>query len=62
MPSEELPRDADLDELNSKLNEGLKACRSMVENYRAMLTPEEIPALAEPNDGVVPLSDSGETG
>jgi hypothetical protein len=62
MPSEELPRDADLDELNSKLNEGLKACRSMVENYRAMLTPEEIPTLAERNDGVVPLSESGETG
>jgi hypothetical protein len=60
MPSEELPRDADLDELNSKLNEGLKACRSMVENYRAMLTPEQIPTVAEPNDGVV--SESGDTG
>jgi hypothetical protein len=33
-----LPRDADLDQLSSSLNEGLKTCRSMVANYRALLS------------------------
>jgi hypothetical protein len=35
------PRDADLDEVNARLSDGLKACRSMVANYKALLKPDE---------------------
>ena len=45
MPNEQRPSDAELDELSAKLNEGLKTCRSMVENYRAMLGGDQsVPA------------------
>jgi hypothetical protein len=43
MPKEQRTSDEDLDELSAKLNDGLKTCRSMVENYRAMLSGEQIP-------------------
>ena len=33
-------RDADFEEANSQLLAGLKSCRSVVENYRAMLSAE----------------------
>jgi hypothetical protein len=49
---EELTRDADVEHVSLKLAQGLKACRSMVANYRAMLDAEandNIPeAPAEP--------------
>ena len=32
---------ADADAANSQLNEGLKSCRAVVNNYRALLTPEQ---------------------
>jgi hypothetical protein len=35
------PRDADFEEANSQLAAGLKSCRSVVENYRAMLSAEQ---------------------
>ena len=35
------PRDADFEEANLQLVAGLKSCRSVVENYRAMLTAEQ---------------------
>ena len=35
------PRDADFEEANSQLLAGLKSCRSVVENYRAMLSAEQ---------------------
>jgi hypothetical protein len=41
------PRDADFEEANSQLVAGLKSCRSVVENYRAMLSAEQ----DEPDDG-----------
>jgi hypothetical protein len=34
------PRDADLDEASSQLSEGLKMCRSVIDNYRSMLSGE----------------------
>jgi hypothetical protein len=37
---EELTRDADVEHVSLKLAQGLKACRSMVANYRAMLDAE----------------------
>jgi hypothetical protein len=52
MPNEQRPGDAELDELSAKLNEGLKTCRSMVENYRAMLV----------GDQSVPANDREESG
>ena len=36
----ELPRDADLDQVSSDLDESMKTCRSMVADYRAFLTNE----------------------
>jgi hypothetical protein len=47
MTNEQRPSDAELDELSAKLNDGLKTCRSMIENYRAMLRPD---ANAPAND------------
>jgi hypothetical protein len=38
--NDELPRDADVEQVNSQLSEGLKTCRSVVANYRMMLTGE----------------------
>ena len=37
------PRDAEfeVDEANTRLVAGLKSCRSMVENYRAMLSADD---------------------
>ena len=40
------PRDTDYEEANSQLAAGLKSCRSVVQNYRAMLSPE----VDAPND------------
>jgi hypothetical protein len=52
------PRDADFEEANSQLVAGLKSCRSVVDNYRAMLTPEQ----GAPNtDGEVGDAESGES-
>jgi hypothetical protein len=33
-------RETDIEQASSQLNEGLKSCRAMVDNYRAMLTGE----------------------
>ena len=35
------PRDADIEEANSQLRAGLKSCRSVVDNYRAMLSVDQ---------------------
>jgi hypothetical protein len=35
------PRDAEADEANSRLAEGLKACRSIVSDYRAVIAGEQ---------------------
>ena len=35
------PRDPDLAQVNSSLNESMKTCRSMVADYRAFLTSDE---------------------
>ena len=32
------PRDADVEEATAQLDQGLKSCRSIVRNYRAMLS------------------------
>jgi hypothetical protein len=50
------PRDADFEEANSQLVAGLKSCRSVVENYRAMLAPEQ----AASNNDAIGDAESGE--
>ena len=46
--------DVEVDEANTRLVAGLKSCRTVVENYRAMLTgeTEEGQADAQPADQV----------
>jgi hypothetical protein len=52
------PRDADFEEANSQLVAGLKSCRSVVENYRAMLAPERDAPIT---DGAIGDAESGES-
>ena len=40
MPGMKDPHDADFKEASSQLAAGIKSCRSVVENYRAMLSGE----------------------
>jgi hypothetical protein len=41
VPGDELPSDADVDKVNSSLGEGLEICRSMIANYRTLLSGEQ---------------------
>lgn len=43
MPGGDAPNDAVLDEASLKLSEGLKVCRSVIDNYRSMLSGENAP-------------------
>jgi hypothetical protein len=49
------PRDADfeVDEANMRLVAGLKSCRSVVENYRLMLSGDQEGALDAANSNLV---------
>ncbi len=40
MSGGEDPRDADFEEANVQLSQGLKCCRSVIANYRSMLAGE----------------------
>ena len=41
--------DAEVEELNSRLAEGLKVCRSIVSDYRAMIVAEQTSELDGPD-------------
>ena len=42
MSGDQLPRDeADLDEVNTRLTDGLQSCRSVVANYKSLLTSND---------------------
>ena len=57
MSGNELPRDeADLDEVNSKLTDGLQSCRSVVANYKSLLTAND--AIAANDDENLPVTES----
>jgi hypothetical protein len=56
VPSDEASREDHLDKVNSKLNEGLETCRSMIENYRTLLSGE-----TGDKDGPEDEEDSSET-
>lgn len=49
------PRDADfeVDEANTRLVAGLKSCRSVVENYRSMLSGDQEEAAEAANSNQV---------
>jgi hypothetical protein len=49
VPGEDSPNDAVLDEASVKLSEGLKVCRSVIDNYRSMLSGES--ASTDKGDG-----------
>jgi hypothetical protein len=51
-------RDGEAEEANDKLNEGLKSCRAVVSNYRALLDQKANSSPLQ-ND---PTSDDSETG
>ncbi|MES2119152.1 MAG: hypothetical protein V4513_01075 [Pseudomonadota bacterium] len=44
------PRDADIEKASEKLTDGLRACRSMLNDYRVALMGE---SGAEPADGLL---------
>jgi hypothetical protein len=49
MSNELRPHEAYAEEVSARLNEGLKTCRTMIDNYRAMLRGEPRPRLKQPD-------------
>ena len=41
MPEVNDPENGEFETANSQLNKGLKTCRSVVKNYRALLSPDQ---------------------
>jgi hypothetical protein len=63
VPSEDHGRQANVDELSSQLSEGLKTCRTMVANYRAMLgagANDNLEAQIAANDAEQDRDEAGE--
>ena len=58
MPSGTDPREPDFEQANDQLNEGLKNCRAVVNNYRAMLFGDQDSEIASPSGE--PDSEDGE--
>jgi hypothetical protein len=57
----DIPRDADIDKTNAELDQGLRACRSMLNDYRAALTGEQkirAPATEDETEIEVPPGDA----
>lgn len=53
MTGDELPPGAEVEEINLSITDGIKSCRSMVANYRAMISGEandNIPEEQAAND------------
>jgi hypothetical protein len=48
VPIEPPPGTPNIDEINERLNDGLKSCRSVVANYKALLSPDQ--ETAEPSE------------
>ena len=44
MPGQSRPHDADIEQVNNGLSEGLKSCRSVVANYKALLLADPVDA------------------
>jgi hypothetical protein len=61
VPIEPTPPNPDIEEVNEQLSDGLKTCRSMVANYKALLTADQKPEPSEEPDPdlleqVIPIS------
>lgn len=41
MPIEQIPGNPNIEEVNERLNDGLRTCRSVVANYKALLAPDQ---------------------
>jgi len=54
VPGEQLPPDSAFEEASGTLTQGLKACRAMVADYRAMLSaePDRVPDVADVDMGL----------
>ena len=44
------PAEGEFEAANSRLNEGLKTCRSVLSNYKALLQSEQNPSRSADND------------
>jgi hypothetical protein len=52
----DIPPEADIDKTNAELNQGLRTCRSMLNDYRAALTGEqEVRALSADDEAEIKL-------
>jgi len=60
VPSGTDPREPDFEQANDQLNEGLKNCRAVVNNYRAMLFGDQ--GAADDLPSGEPDSEDGEGG
>ena len=49
MSTQQTPPDADLDEMNARLSDSLKTCRSVVANYKALLKDEPPADMSQGN-------------
>ena len=61
MPRDDLPPRADVDEINLRITDGLRSCRSIVANYRAMITGtnDNLPEERAANDEQEVAAESG---
>lgn len=51
MQEDDLPRaDADLEEVNARLNDGLQCCRSVLANYKSLLAANDPGAANDDGD------------
>ena len=57
MSPEDNPLDADFDEASAQLSEGLKTCRSVVQNYRLMLGQQPLGQADPEGDLESPAND-----
>jgi hypothetical protein len=51
------PHDGEAEEANNKLNEGLKSCRAVVSNYRALLDKKRGKTAAKDDRSTGPAKD-----
>ena len=53
-------RDGEAEDAHNKLNEGLKSCRAVVSNYRALLDKKRAKKPAKDDKADAPAGDQGE--
>ena len=53
------PTEADVEQVNSELNQGIQNCRSVVANYRTLLSSVEVEAADNDNEPEIGGADEG---